>query len=126
MTDKSLVDEAGLNSLDPKHAPITLPAGSYDFDTLVKAGEKVVDADPDKRDESVRAALIEAAPAGASIDAHDSAAQEGFETHAVEHPTIDGLVEQRSVFVDVEKPAKKSAAKKGGDQPADATATGNQ
>ena len=110
MTDK-LTDETGTRSLDPKHAPVSLPAGSYDFAKLTGALEKAVTAPADKRDDRVQAALEHAIAGGAdALKGRDPAAQTGFTTVEVDHPTDAARTETISVFSPDQEKADEKAA----------------
>lgn len=116
---EKLIDERTKTSLDPRHAPVSLPPGSFDIDALQKGLEGAVKAKPDERDEKVTDAVRKAASEEtiASLDS-DPATMAGFKTVDVEHPEIDGLVETTKVF-DAKAAAKLAAA----DEPATAGET---
>lgn len=105
----SLVDQAGRNSLDPKFAPIGLPAGSFDIEELAKQLDKVVDAPQEKRNETVADALRAAAAEGTVIDQADRDIAPGFKAVEVENKDL-GIVERTTVFD--EKLAEQIAAGK--------------
>jgi hypothetical protein len=97
MTEKSLTDETGRNSADPKHAPVSLPAGSYDVDKLDKGLGQVVKAKPEERDGVIHDVLTEAF-AGETLDRGDPALAPGFKRVEVAHPELDGVKENAVVF----------------------------
>ncbi len=106
-----------------KHAPVALPAGSFDVDELFgKLDKAVVAKDRDAAvSEAVEAARIDAPSVAAS------GTLEGLKVVEVEHPEIDGLVEStqvrdtKGVDFDEIKPGHKSDTKSAAPSGADAT-----
>jgi hypothetical protein len=94
-----LVDQTGRHSLDPKLAPIPLPAGSYDVEVLLKGLNEVGRSSPEKRDETLDKALKAAAGEGTVLDVADPASQPGYEVVELEHDVLEGVTENVRVYV---------------------------
>jgi len=92
-----LVDETGRNSRDPKHAPIPLPATSFNVDDLSRGLNAAVNGAAAKRDDAFAAAIENAAVDKDLLKAVDGAAQPGYEQVDVEHPEL-GITEQARVY----------------------------
>jgi hypothetical protein len=92
-----LVDETGRNSLDPKHAPQSLPAASFDVEALNKGFNAAVRGAEAKRDDAFAAAIVEAAIDKSQLEAVDPAAQPGYELVDVKHDELD-ITEQARVY----------------------------
>jgi hypothetical protein len=104
-----LVDQTGRNSLDPKSAPIPLPAGSYDIEALNKGFGAVSRASAENRDKAIEEALNSAKAEGTVLDAVDPAAQPDYVTVELAHPVLEGVTENVRVY---EAPKGEAAAAK--------------
>ncbi len=108
--DTPLVDEDGRNSLDPKHAPVSLPPGSFDIDDLKAGLEKAVKAKkPEDRDGLVQDAILAAAAEGTDLSARDPSAMVGFRMVEVESKIGDTVVKERTQVFDPELAAEAEA-----------------
>jgi hypothetical protein len=104
-----LVDETGRNSLDPKHAPQSLPATSFDVVALQKGLETAVKGAEKNREANVASAIENAAADKDLLKAVDGAAQIGYELVEVKRdditpPHADDVVEEVRVY----KPGKEA------------------
>ncbi len=100
---EKLVDAVARTSLDPKHAPLNLPAGSYDVDALKAETNKAVNGAADKRDAAINDAVKSAAAETTNLEVVDTAAQAGYELAEVKHEEL-GITEQARVY----KPGKEA------------------
>lgn len=112
---KDLVDETGTKSLDPKHAPISLPARSFDIDELQKGFEKVVDGKAEKRTDLIHAALTKAVTG--DLEAADNTLMPGYERVEIEN-RVTGNVETTVVFNEKLAEEVKAETAAAGDGPA--------
>ena len=119
---EKLYDERTKASLDPKHAPVSLPPGSFDIEKLQSGLDAAVKGKAEDRDEKVDKAVRAAASdlTLESLDA-DKSAMPGFVDAEVKHPEIDGLTETTKVF-DAKAAAKAEAAAEPASQPAGTSA----
>jgi hypothetical protein len=92
-----LVDQTGRHSLDPKQAPIVVPAGSYDVDDLKKGLNAVSRSAPDKRADTLDKAFEEAKSKDTDLGTVDGAAQADYEIISVKHPILD-ITEELRVY----------------------------
>lgn len=100
MTEKELnelVDGETRTSRDPKHAPLSLPAGSFDVDALKAATNKAVTGAAAKRDEAIDKAIKDAAAETTNLDSVDTAAQAGYEQVEIENKAL-GVTEKARVY----------------------------
>ena len=97
MSEKELVDEAGLSSLDPKHAPVSVPAGSYDVDALAKGLDTAAEEDAEKQDAARQKALEGALGEGTVLGGADGAAQPDDIIVQAKHPVL-GIEENLRVY----------------------------
>jgi hypothetical protein len=94
-----LVDQTGRSSLDPKLAPIPLPAGSYDIETLTKGLNEVGRASADNREKTLDEALNKSKAEATVLEVQDPASQPGYETVEVKHAELEGVTENLRVYV---------------------------
>lgn len=87
---------------DPKHAPVSVPAGSYEFEDLMKAME---DTNAGKPTESIEDREERRMKAFTKVEANelahataDRALPPGHKLVEAPHPEIEGLVEQTYVY----------------------------
>lgn len=97
MTDKPLTDDRGFHSLDPKHAPVALPPGSFDVEKLGDALETVAKAKPAERDGAISDALSKTDESGL-VKGDDRALMPGYKRVETAHPELEGVTENAIVF----------------------------
>lgn len=109
---ETLTDPTGRVSLDEKHAPVPLPATSYDIEVLTKGLNASVSGAAGKREETRVAAIENAAADKARLVPIDPAAQEGFAIVKTENAEL-GVEEQLRVY----KPGSEAATSATTDAP---------